>query len=181
MNIYIALFRGINVGGKNSLPMKELVPILEELGCQNVKTYIQSGNVVFKNKENDVSELSGSISTRIKKRRGFAPFVLLLSLEEFEQIVATNPFPEVRTDPKALHIGFLASVPKEPNLKTLESLRGENERFRLVDNAFYLHAPDGVGRSRLAANSERLLGSSMTDRNWRTVSKILEMAQELDG
>ena len=181
MNIYIALFRGINVGGKHTLPMKELVRVLEELGCQNVKTYIQSGNVVFKSNENDVSELSDSISTRIKKRHGFAPFVLLLSLEELEKIVANNPFPEVQTDPKVLHIGFLASVPKEPNLKTLESLRGENERFRLVDNAFYLYAPNGVGRSKLAANTERLLGSSMTDRNWRTVSKVLEMGKELDG
>jgi uncharacterized protein (DUF1697 family) len=181
MNVYIALFRGINVGGKNSMPMKELVGILEEIGCQNVKTYIQSGNVVFKSNENDVSELSGSITAKIKMRRGFAPFVLLLSLEEFAKIVANNPFAEVKTDPKALHIGFLASVPKEPNLKTLESFRGENERFRLVDNAFYLHAPDGVGRSKLAANTERSLGSAMTDRNGRTVSKILEMAKEIDG
>jgi uncharacterized protein (DUF1697 family) len=181
MNIYIALFRGINVGGKNILPTKELVGILEGLGCQNVKTYIQSGNVVLKSNEKNVSELSGSISTEIKKRRGFAPFVLLLSLVELEKMAANNPFPEVKNDPKAVHFGFLASVPKEPDLKTLESLRGEQERFHLIDNIFYLHAPDGVGRSKLAANIERLLGVSMTDRNWRTVCKIFEMAKELDS
>lgn len=181
MSLYIALFRGINVGGKNSLPMKELVGILEALGCHNVRTYIQSGNVVFKSNKKDISGLSDSIRTGIKKRRGFAPFVLLLRLDEFEKIVANNPFPEARNDPKALHIGFLASAPKEPDLKTLERLRGESERFRLVDNAFYLHAPDGIGRSKLAASTERLLGVSMTDRNWRTVFKILEMAKEGNG
>ena len=179
MNIYIALFRGINVGGKNSLPMKELAGVFEELGCQNIKTYIQSGNVVFKSSRNNVSGLSGSISTEIKKRCGFAPLVLLLSLGELEKIVASNTFPEVRNDLKALHVGFLASIPGQPDLNRLERLRGKNERFRLIDSAFYLYAPDGVGRSKLAANTERLLGISMTDRNWRTVCKILEMAKEL--
>ena len=180
MNIYIALFRGINVGGKNSLPMKELAAILEELGCQNVKTYIQSGNVVFKSSDKNIPGLSDRISSEIKKRRGFAPFVLLLSRGELEKIAANNPFPEVKDDPQVLHVGFLAVAPKEPDLKKLESLQSKTERFRLIDNAFYLHAPDGVGRSKLAANRERLLGVSMTDRNWRTVCKILEMTKELD-
>ena len=91
-----------------------------------------------------------------------------------------NPFPEAENDPKALHVGFLASAPKNPNLKALESLRKASEQFRLMDNVFYLYAPEGVGRSKLAANTERLLGVSMTDRNWRTVCKIMEMTQELD-
>jgi uncharacterized protein (DUF1697 family) len=180
MNIYITLFRGINVGGKNSLPMKELVGILEELGCQNVTTYIQSGNVVFKINKKNIPGLSDRLSAEIKKRRGFAPAVLLLSLPQLEKIVANNPFPEVQNDPQALHAGFLATEPKKPDLKTLESLRAKNERFQLIGSAFYLHAPDGIGRSKLAANTERLLGVSMTDRNWRTVGKILEMAKELD-
>jgi len=180
MDTYIALFRGINVGGKNLLPMKELVGILDGQGCQRVRTYIQSGNVVFKSSQMTASGLSGNIMAEIKKRHGFAPLVLLLSLEEFEKILENNPFPEVRNDPKALHVGFLASAPKEPDLKALESLREKSERFRLIDNAFYLHAPDGVGRSRLAASTEKLLGISMTDRNWKTVTKILEMAEEID-
>jgi uncharacterized protein (DUF1697 family) len=179
MNIFIALFRGINVGGKNSLPMKELVSISEGLGCQGVKTYIQSGNMVFKIGEKDLSGLSERLRTEIKKRRGFAPSVLFLSLRGFEKIVANNPFPEVQNDPQALHVGFLAAVPEKPDLKTLETLRAKTERFRLIDSAFYLHAPDGIGRSKLAANTERLLGVGMTDRNWRTVCKILEMAKQL--
>jgi uncharacterized protein (DUF1697 family) len=180
MSICISLFRGINVGGKNSLPMKELVGILEELGCQNVKTYIQSGNVVFKTNERNISGLSDRLSAEINKRRGFAPSVLVLRIKELEKIVANNPFPEVHDDPQTLHVGFLAAVPKKPDLKKLENLREKNERFQLINNAFYLHAPDGIGRSKLAANSERLLGVSMTDRNWRTVGKILEMAKALE-
>lgn len=77
-----------------------------------------------------------------------------------------------------MHYGFLSAVPSHPDLKKLASLKAESERFQLINKVFYLHAPDGVGRSRLAANSERLLGVAMTDRNWRTVSKIRDMARE---
>ncbi len=179
MKTYIALFRGINVGGKNALPMKELVAVLEDLGARNVKTYIQSGNAVFESKEQDASRLSNKISREIKKRRGFEPHVLLLEIEDIERAIRKNPFPEAETNPRVLHAGFLAYAPANPNLKTLESLKRDSERFHLIDNVFYLHAPEGVGRSKLAANAEKLLGLPMTDRNWRTVCKIWEMAKEL--
>jgi uncharacterized protein (DUF1697 family) len=177
MKTYIALFRGINVGGKNSLPMKELVAILENLQCQNIKTYIQSGNVVFQSKENNPSGISKEISREIKKHRGFEPYVLLLELKELEKVIKSNPFPEAEGNPQTLHVGFLASAPNSPDLKKLESLKVESERFQLTGNAFYLHAPEGIGRSKLAASTERLLGVSMTDRNWRTVCKLMEMAK----
>jgi uncharacterized protein (DUF1697 family) len=179
MKTYIAFFRAINVGGRNALPMKELVAVLEELGSRNVKTYIQSGNAVFESKEKDASRLSKKIGVEIKQRRGFEPHVLLLELEDIEKAIKKNPFPEAETDPKALHVGFLTSTPENPNLKRLESLKSDSERFRLIDKAFYLHAPEGVGRSKLAANAEKLLGVSMTDRNWRTVCEIWEMAKQL--
>jgi len=179
MNTYVALFRGINVGGRNSLPMKEVVAILEHLGSQQVKTYIQSGNAVFVSPENDTLRLSNAIRVEVKKRRGFEPQVMLLELEEIERAIRNNPFPEADTDPKALHAGFLASTPKQPNLEKLESLKQGSERFRLIDRVFYLHAPEGIGRSKLAASAEKSLGVPMTDRNWRTVCTIREMAQEL--
>jgi uncharacterized protein (DUF1697 family) len=181
MKTYIALFRGINVGGRGTLPMKELVLILEGLDCQNIQTYIQSGNAVFGSDTSDTARLAKSISAEVEKRRGFAPHVLLLKLAELKKAIANNPFPEGENDPKTLHIGFLAAVPKQPDLERLESIRAEKERFRLVDSIFYLHAPDGIGRSKLAANSERLLGVPMTDRNWNTVRKLLEMAKGLDS
>jgi uncharacterized protein (DUF1697 family) len=179
MNTYIALFRGINIGGKNSLPMKELVALLKGLGARNVKTYIQSGNAIFQSTEKDTPHLSQKIGTEIKKRHGFDPCVLVLRLDEIEKAIAENPFPEVETAPSTLHLGFLACTPENPDLKKLESLKKESERFHLRDSVFYLHAPEGVGRSKLAASSEKLLGVPMTDRNWRTVCKIREMATEL--
>lgn len=178
MKSYIALIRGINVGGKNVLPMKALKALLENLGLQNVKTYIQSGNVVFQGNEKNTSWLSSKISAEIEKSHGFKPQVLLLNIEEMEEAIESNPFPEAESEPKTLHLNFLASVPETPNLKALESLKKENERFELKGNVFYLHAPDGIGRSKLAANAERLLGVTMTGRNWRTVCKIMAMAKE---
>jgi len=179
MKTYIALFRGINVGGKNTLPMRELVAVLEDLGARNVKTYIQSGNAVFVSLGKEASRLSNAISREIKKRRGFEPNVLLLELEDIERAIRKNPFPEAATDPKALHAGFLASRPEKPDLGKLESLKSDSERFHLNDRVFYLHAPEGIGRSKLAANAEKLLGVPMTDRNWRTVCKLRDMAKEL--
>ena len=157
--------------------MKELVALLEELGCRNVKTYIQSGNAVFESQVINASQLSNEIRAEIKKRRGFEPHVLLLGPEELEKAITNNPFPEAENDPKALHVGFLSSTPKTPDLKTLESFRTNSEQYHLMDNIFYLFAPEGVGRSKLAANTERLLGVPMTDRNWGTVLKIKKMAK----
>jgi uncharacterized protein (DUF1697 family) len=180
MKTYIALFRGINVGGRHSLPMKELVALLQDLDCRNVKTYIQSGNAVFESKVNNTSQLSRKISAEIKKRRGFEPHVLLLRLEEMEKAITNNPFPDGENDPQALHVGFLTSTPKKPDLERLESLRTNSEQFKLVDNLFYLYAPEGIGRSKLAASTEKLLGVPMTDRNWGTVCKIMELATGLN-
>src|SRR5438067_9731179 len=105
MKTYIALFRGINVGGKNTLPMKELAVILEDLGARKVKTYIQSGNAVFVCEDKAASQLADQIRAKIKKRRGFDPHVLLLRLEDFEKAVRQNPFPEAESNPAALHAG----------------------------------------------------------------------------
>ena len=119
MKTYIALFRGINVGGKNSLPMKELVALLEGLGARKIKTYIQSGNAVFQSAEMNISQLSKKITDEVKKRRGFDSYVLVLGLDELEKVIEENPFPEAETDPSTLHVGFLAFAPENPDLKKL--------------------------------------------------------------
>ena len=179
MKTCVALFRGINVGGKNLLPMKVLVAILEDLGLRGVKTYIQSGNSVFQGPDQDLSRLSSKIAREIQKRRGFEPQVLLLKPVDIEEVISKNPFPEAEGDPASLHIGFLASAPENPDLKTISKLKTGSERFRLIGRVFYLHAPAGIGRSKLAAKAEYLLGVPMTDRNWRTVCKLRQMTQEL--
>ena len=160
------------------MPMKELVALLEDIGSQKVRTYIQSGNAVFQHGEKNPSKLSQKIASGVKERRGFEPCVLVLELDAITRSLANNPFPEAETEPSSLHLGFLAATPKNPDLKKLDALRQESERFRLIDDVFYLHAPEGVGRSRLAASVEKLLGVQMTDRNWRTVCKVRELAEE---
>ena len=145
---------------------------------RKVKTYIQSGNVVFQTNEKDLSQISRKITTEIKKHHGFEPYLLILGLEDFKRAIEENSFPEAEIDPSNLHLGFLASRPARPDLEKLSLLKKESERFQLTDRVFYLHAPEGVGRSKLAASAEKLLGVPMTDRNWRTVCKIMEMAGE---
>jgi uncharacterized protein (DUF1697 family) len=181
MKTCIALFRGINVGGSGALPMKELIVLLQGLGLKNVKTYIQSGNAVFSCPPELFPGIAGRISSGIKDRFGFEPGLFLLDLAGLEQAIAENPFPESEAIPESLHLGFLASKPQKPDLEGLESMKKESERFRLKGKIFYLSAPEGVGKSRLAAKAERLLGVPMTDRNWRTVCKLRDMAREAAG
>ena len=179
MKTYVALFRGLNVGGSGILPMRELVSLLENIGLRNVETYIQSGNAIFESEEEeDGSLLSSRITAAIKESHGFEPYVLLLRPEELENVVESNPFPEAEPEPKTLHVYFLASSPERPDLDALEGIKGDRERFVLKDGVFYLHAPDGLGRSKLAAKAEKLLGVPATARNWRTVRKVMKMAKE---
>ncbi len=170
MKTCIALFRGINVGGKNILPMRELVSVLDDLGMKNIKTYIQSGNAIFRSSNAHTAELAAKISAAIKASHGFEPQVLLLDAAMLDQAIADNPYPEVA--PNTLHLNFLAEIPRKPDMCALEKVRAGSERFQLVNQVCYLHAPEGIGRSKLAANMERLLGVAMTSRNWNTVRKL---------
>jgi uncharacterized protein (DUF1697 family) len=176
MTIYVALFRGINVGGKHILPMQDLRDLLAELGCEDIQTYIQSGNAVFTSAVN-AAELSDKIRDAIEAQFGFAPQVLLLTVERFAAIASANPYPEAEATPKFLHVWFLTEKAGNPDIDAMNSIKAENERFTLTDDALYLYAPDGIGRSRLAAKIDRHLGVSTTARNWHTVRKLLDLAK----
>jgi uncharacterized protein (DUF1697 family) len=180
MNNYVALFRGINVGGKHILPMQELRDILAAVGCENVQTYNQSGNAVFTASATATS-ISNKISTAIDNGFGFAPQVLLLTADRFKAIAESNPFPEGESTPKSLHVSFLTEAPADPDLDALKELQADSEQFVLQNDAFFLLAPDGIGRSKLAAKVDRYLGVATTGRNWRTVSKLLDMISESDS
>jgi uncharacterized protein (DUF1697 family) len=176
MRIYIALFRGINVGGSHMLPMKALKLVLEQNGCVDVQTYIQSGNVIFRSEIANVARLAKQVAAAVSRSHGFEPRVLVLTRGELERAAAGNPFPEGDENPKSLHLFFLAERPKKPDLKALEALKTKTERFALKGKVLYLHTPDGFGASKLAARAERLVGVEATARNWRTVTTLLEMA-----
>ena len=178
MNTVIALFRGINVGGKNKIKMNELISILERLGYESVQTYIQSGNVVFQTNKAAREKEAAEISTAVYHEKGFEPRVLLLSAEEMKSAIANNPYPT--ENGKLLHFYFLEDQPTNPNLDRLNSLKKDREAFKLQDKVFYLYAPDGIGRSKLATAVEKALGVPATARNWNTVDKISEMVKGLE-
>ncbi|MCF8240655.1 MAG: DUF1697 domain-containing protein [Melioribacteraceae bacterium] len=178
MQTYIALFRAINVTGHNLLPMKELKALLENLGAENVKTYIQSGNVLIKHNEKNKTMLADKIKSAVKKKYGFEPKVLLFKKKEIEKAYKSNPFPGGEENPKTLHAFFLTQKPGNPNFTKMDEIKLSTEQFKLIDNILYFYAPDGVGRSKLAARIEKLLGVAATGRNWRTVQKLVEMVNE---
>lgn len=151
---------------------------MSELGYHNVDTYIQTGNVVFKSEENDKQYMSDRIGSAVEEFNDFKPNVLVLELEEMKKAIANNPFPEAESEPKSLHLNFLVSEPSDPDLEYLKSYKKDSEQFELKGQVFYLHAPEGIGRSKLSGKTEKALGVSMTGRNWRTIQKIMEMARE---
>lgn len=180
MNTWIAFFRGINVGGNHLLPMKALAALLETIGCHDAKTYIQSGNVIFRSPESNPVKLAEKTGVEIGKNYGFQPQILILSAGDLKQAALSNPFPHAEALPTSLHLYFLAEKPVKANLEGLNKAKIESESFVLGEKVFYLHAPDGFGRSKLAASAEKLIGVPATARNWRTVSKMLEMIQQFE-
>jgi uncharacterized protein (DUF1697 family) len=172
MTRYVALFRGINVGGKHIVPMKDLREILADLGCENIQTYIQSGNAVL---DSDAPDLAKKIGRVIEERFGFEPQVLVMSADRFREIAAANPYTDRDTEPKLIHLAVLTGAVTKPDFAGLEALRSPTEEFDLQDGAFYLHAPDGIGRSKLVTKIDQCLGVATTSRNWRTVSKLLQL------
>lgn len=179
MQTWIAFFRGINVGGNNMLPMKALVTCLEKNGCSDVKTYIQSGNAVFRSKITDKERLATQLGKAIAKSFGFEPRIMLLTERELAKAAAGNPFPGAEQEPKSVHLFFLAEKPKKPDLAALEEIKAEHEAFALKGAVFYLHTPRGFGTSKLAEKSVKKLAVEATARNWRTVTTVLEMARAL--
>lgn len=173
MNTYIALFRGINVGRTRSLPMKDLIRILEGLGYQDIRTYIQSGNVVMRRDGKPTADDAVRISDAVGDEFGFSPNVLLLTQEELASAVEGNPFPT--GEGKQLHFIFLDSEPESPDLDTLQAVKEPTEQFRLDGKVFYLYTPGGFGISKLAEKVERCLGVSATARNFNTVSAIMKL------
>ena len=181
MKSYIALFRGINVGGSHLLPMKDLKLLFEQNGCLDVRTYIQSGNVTFRSSMSDISRLTQLLTAAVSRNHGFEPHVVVLTRAQLQKAAAGNPYSEATKDPKSVHLFFLAERPRKPDLKACEAIKTKTERFQLRGSILYLHAPEGFGTSRLAARAEKLLGVPATARNWRTVMTLLEMAKVAPG
>lgn len=179
MKTWIALFRGINVGGNNPLPMKTLPALLAKCGCTDAKTYIQSGNAVFRSSVTSAATLAKRIGKAVHDSQGFEPRVIVLTCQELERAIAANPYPQAQETPKWVHLFFLADAPPKSGLQRLQDLQENGESFAIKGRVFYLHTPAGFGTSKLAAAAVRVLGVDATARNWRTCQKVLEMAKAL--
>lgn len=176
-NVYVLFLRGINVGGKNRLPMADLKAILADQGYQQVATYIQSGNAVLASERTLNTGDETRLQQAILARQGFAPEVMLIHSVSWEKALANCPFDLAacegdRTVGKTLHFYFLAEVPQSPGLDALNALKKPSEVFSCLERCLYLQAPEGIGRSKLAAQVEKHLGVAATARNANTVLAV---------
>lgn len=170
MKTWIALLRGINVGGKHLVPMKELKALMEGHGFSKVRTYIQSGNLVFEHPERPQDE----IELLIEKAFGFRPFVLIRSQEELLKAVKQCPYQSDMGN--TIHYFFLDKTPQTPKLELLDGVKKDSEKYSLIDRVFYLHAPEGIGKSKLFEKIDRVFPNTrMTARNLNTINKLVEM------
>lgn len=170
MNKQIALFRGINVGGHNILKMNELKSLLESLGLNNVKSYIQSGNIVF---DSQATGLEETIKIKVNDAFNIDVNLLLLTSTQLQNLVDESPYKHKES--KSQHFFFLKSPPSTIDLSKLESIQADDESFLLTDKVLYLYAPSGIGRSKIASKVEKILDVTITARNRNTVNRILQM------
>jgi len=175
MKTWLALLRGVNVLGRNKVSMAELAAAFERAGFGGVRTYIQSGNVVFRCTRGSARTLTARIADLMRDEFGFAPHVMVLSKDAFARAVRDNPFPGAHRDPKSLHLFFLSGTPSDPQLDALARIDAGREKFVLKGDVFYLYTPDGFAESVLRSRLERYLGVAATGRNWRTSNALLEL------
>ena len=171
MSSHLALLRGVNVGGKNKVSMAELRSLFEHLGFADVSTYIQSGNVLFSPTTSVTPE---AVQVAIKERLGVDVTVVLRTPRELRRAVDALPFTDVEMS--KLHVGFMAHEPAHDVIGTLDAEPFHPEEFAVSGCELYLHLPNGMGRAKLPAYLDRHLQVPTTIRNWKTVTKLLELS-----
>jgi len=176
MPVYISLLRAINLAGHNRMKMSELEAAMRSLGFDEVKTYLQSGNVIFRAR-GPSAKLSETIEAKIERVFGFSVTVISRTAEEMGKAIQNNPFLEQNgVDPSHLHVTFLESAPTGA-VEKLDRLRGEPDQFRHRGRELYLYCCQGYGRTKLSNQAiERALALRATTRNWRTVNQLYQMA-----
>ena len=142
---YVALLRGINVGGNNLVPMKDLAAIFVQAGCTDVRTYIQSGNVIFSAPARLLKRLPDLIAERIRARFGFRIPIVIRTVEQLARTIRDNPFLQAGESEKTLHVLFLADLPNELAIGSLDPGRSAPDAFHVRDQEIYLHLPNGRG------------------------------------
>ncbi len=178
-SVYVALMRGINVGGKNKLPMADLVAAFERAGATDVKTYIQSGNVIFRATPVVAKSISATVHAEVQKRHAINSPVIIRTAGELASVTSRNPYPDAVSEPKTLHVFFLANAPKAAATARLDPERSPGDRFVVDDKDIFAHCPNGMARTKLTnAYFDRTLDTVSTGRNWNTVLKLQALAAE---
>lgn len=173
---YLALLRGINVGGKNKLTMKDLVGLFEDAGCLNVRTFIQSGNVIFNAPRGVVKGLPNLITRTIEENLGYRIPVVLRTAEELDEAIRGNPCIAAGVQEKILHVYFLASLPDAHAVATLDASRSLPDKFQVYGREIYVELPNGMARTKLTnAYFDSKLATTSTARNWKTVIQLQEL------
>lgn len=178
MPVFVALLRGINVGGHARVAMPALREWLEALGYEHVRTYLQSGNVVFSTSERSASRISKSISDAIEKELDLTVPVLIRSSDEMERVLSGNPFINDKREAAHLHVTFLAEKPSADRASAFRAPEGQTDELVLIDQEVYLHCPGGYGKTKLNNTFiERRLAVTATTRNWKSVTRLAEMTR----
>ena len=176
MKTYISMLRGINVSGQKKIKMKDLKKLYEVLEFSDVETYIQSGNVVFKSSNTDISGLITKIQKKIQRTFGFDVSVLIRTKDELQKLIENTPFS--KKDTSKLHITFLSDSPIDISTEEINNAKDKAEEFSIASREIYLFCPNGYGKSKLSNTFfERKLGVSATTRNWKTVNTLFDMAK----
>ena len=172
------MLRGINVGGQKRVSMDKLVSLFESLGVRKVRTYIQSGNVVFDSVKINTTKISRKIEGVIEKSFGLTVSVLTKTKSDFERVIQNNPYlKDEKIDPSKLHVTFLFDLPNKADLKKLSDIENDIDTFNAVGNEIYLHCPNGYGRTKFTNNYfEKKLSVPATTRNWKSVISLFEIA-----
>ena len=174
----ILLLRGINVGAHNRIKMPALREALTAAGFADVRTYVQSGNIVVSS-DTPADRLARDCERQIAESFGLSIDVLVRTRDELAEVVRRNPLAKVAVNPKRYQVSFCSAAPDRELVETLEALVAPSERFAAIGRELYAWHPDGVARSRLWAKlGSAKLGVTATARNWSTVTTLLEMAEE---
>jgi len=176
MITYISMLRGINVGGRNKIKMDQLKDLYKSLGFANIHSYIQSGNIIFDSTSKDINGIAKNVHQAIKQTFGYDVPVFIRTANDFRLTIQNNPFTD--KDISKLQITFLSGSPTQFSIDEINKARHKSEEFYIFQRDVYLFCPLGYGISKLSNTFfERKLKTSATTRNWKTVNKLMELAQ----
>jgi uncharacterized protein (DUF1697 family) len=183
MPVLISMLRGVNVGPHNRIKMDALRAVYESLKFEGPRTYVQSGNVIFRTKEKNSSQLAAKIRTAIEKKFKCSPEVILRTAEELRKAIAATPFADrPNLEPGKILVTFLADAPPLEAQAGFDKFKGYPEEVHLKGRELYIYFPNGAGRSKLPWSAvEKLLKVTGTARNWNSVKAMLEIAEEMEG